>query len=308
MTYFPTSYLPRLQQAFRDQNLSISVQTDYVIVENSEKQTEDKIRNIVVNAGFCPLISPHRINNNFALTFSPFKIPECFEKSRPLTGKMIEVALDSNKQLCQEVQEILGVHISCIQSFGTYSAVPRDSTEFEKEAAISSAKPDGTYRYAHVFTNQEPFTIKWLMTPEVIFISVPTALWEQHGRRYFELYTPIKHTFWFGSTGDYFITLRPNNPACLADDFWKGSIENRILHWQKEIIEKLLFGLWIDHWDCIKGGMLQPARISTTLRVNYWYKNGPWHTMAEIMHPNIMGKDPDIFRNNSKRFKQNLMN
>ncbi len=60
----------RLQQDFIENSLSIDVKSDHIIVENSQNQAQEKVSKIVESAGFCPLISKNKINNNFAFTIT----------------------------------------------------------------------------------------------------------------------------------------------------------------------------------------------------------------------------------------------
>lgn len=70
------------RQAFNTNDLLINCQADHVIIENSQAHTEEKIREIIESVGFCPLISPSKINGNFAFTIVPYKIPDCFYKAQ----------------------------------------------------------------------------------------------------------------------------------------------------------------------------------------------------------------------------------
>jgi hypothetical protein len=82
MTYLTNGIQTRLQQAFIENNLSL--QSDYVIIENSQNQTEEKIRRLITSVSFCPLISSNKINGNFAFTIVPYKIPDFFlAKEKP---------------------------------------------------------------------------------------------------------------------------------------------------------------------------------------------------------------------------------
>ncbi len=78
MNYLASGIQQRLQQAFIYTDISLNVKSDHIVLENSQNQNEEKIRQIVESAGFCPLISKNKINNNFALTIVPYKIPEFF--------------------------------------------------------------------------------------------------------------------------------------------------------------------------------------------------------------------------------------
>ncbi len=79
MSYFPSATQARLQQAFATHSVDLEVREDLFVVQNSQKSTNDKIREIVESAGFCPFIFPTKIDRNFAFTLTPYKIPEFFE-------------------------------------------------------------------------------------------------------------------------------------------------------------------------------------------------------------------------------------
>lgn len=80
MTYFSSS-VQGLQHAFVENNMALSVKSDYIIAEDSQDCSKEKIQRIVESAGFCPLISQKRINKNFAFTVSPYKIPDFFNQT-----------------------------------------------------------------------------------------------------------------------------------------------------------------------------------------------------------------------------------
>jgi hypothetical protein len=79
MTYFSGVIRDRLQQAFIENNLKI--QTDFVIIENSQNLEEEKIKSIIISAGFCPIISSNKFDGNFAFTIAPYKKPDYFDES-----------------------------------------------------------------------------------------------------------------------------------------------------------------------------------------------------------------------------------
>ena len=77
MAYLSNGIYTRLQEAFVENNLKL--QSNYVIVENSQNQTEEKIRGLITSIGFYPLLSSNKINGNFVFTIFPYKIPSFFQ-------------------------------------------------------------------------------------------------------------------------------------------------------------------------------------------------------------------------------------
>ncbi len=80
MTYLSDGIQQRLQQAFISSDIALNVKSDHIILENSQNQTEEKIRQVIELAGFHPLISENKIDNNFVFTIEPYKIPASFVK------------------------------------------------------------------------------------------------------------------------------------------------------------------------------------------------------------------------------------
>jgi hypothetical protein len=78
MIYLSNGINESLRKAFNENNLLIKQKSDYVIVENSQDQTDEKIRRIISSVGFCPLISRNKINGNFVFTIVPYKTPDFF--------------------------------------------------------------------------------------------------------------------------------------------------------------------------------------------------------------------------------------
>lgn len=115
MTYLSSGAQGRLQQAFIENSLSIDVKSDHIVVENSENQAEEKVSKIVESAGFYPLISKNKIDNNFVLTIVPYKIPDFFAEKQaskipsdieaPLTLKKAE--RETNYLKSHEISELL---------------------------------------------------------------------------------------------------------------------------------------------------------------------------------------------------------
>jgi hypothetical protein len=87
-----------LQKAFLENNLSINIKPACIIVENSQNQKQEKIRQIIEMSGFCPLISSNKINKNFVFTIVPYKIPEFFLRSN--------FAIDNREHLRTIFQQI----------------------------------------------------------------------------------------------------------------------------------------------------------------------------------------------------------
>ena len=61
MTYISTNTQERLQQFFIKNAMTLSVQSDYIVVESSQAYTHQKIQEIIEKAGFCSLISNNKI-------------------------------------------------------------------------------------------------------------------------------------------------------------------------------------------------------------------------------------------------------
>ena len=53
MTYLASGIQERLQQAFFYTDISLNVKSGHIILENSQNQTEEKIRRIIESIGFC---------------------------------------------------------------------------------------------------------------------------------------------------------------------------------------------------------------------------------------------------------------
>ena len=265
----------KLQQAFADHNLYLKVEPNFFIIEKSENLTQDKIRAIVEKAQFYPIVSENKIDGKIAFTVSPCPVPTCFIK--PQLGRMEEQYVTHKEEKCADIERILGKKISTIQAYGTYSAIPRSSNESERKAASDSRGKDGNFRYAFIFENREPITIKWLMTPDVFIVSLPKTLFEQQGRAHFKWYSQPLESFWFCNKEDYSITLRGLTSEDLKTSFWKGSVEERKKTFQNDFIERNLFGNWLDHWDCMKGGMVQPYRLNFSYAKSNFQYNSPVH-------------------------------
>lgn len=82
MTYFSSGVQERLEHVFSKNKMILSVQSDYIIVEDSDACSKEKIQRIVESAGFCPLISQSKINKNFVFSVSPYKIPSFFTSNK----------------------------------------------------------------------------------------------------------------------------------------------------------------------------------------------------------------------------------
>lgn len=102
MTYLAAGIQHRLQQAFNSDNITLSVNAGFIIAENSQDQTEAKIRQIVENAGFCPLISANRLKNNFLFTVVPYRIPDFFRGSDLLQPSAITDQVKSTYRTSNE--------------------------------------------------------------------------------------------------------------------------------------------------------------------------------------------------------------
>lgn len=68
----------RLQQVFIENDLTINLESNHVVVENSEGLIE-KIRTIVKSIGFCPLLGKSEFNNNIIFTIASPEIPDFFK-------------------------------------------------------------------------------------------------------------------------------------------------------------------------------------------------------------------------------------
>lgn len=78
--------IPRLQQVFAVDKMILNVRSDHIVAEKSQKFTRNKIRTIVESAGFCPIVSYNKIDNNIAFTVVPFKMPDWF-RANPQDGQ-----------------------------------------------------------------------------------------------------------------------------------------------------------------------------------------------------------------------------
>ena len=75
---FSTTIYKTLQGAFQKHHLDIDKAANYFIAK-SEATTEERIAQIVADAGFFALISPHRINRKIVFTVAPFALPAFFQ-------------------------------------------------------------------------------------------------------------------------------------------------------------------------------------------------------------------------------------
>src|SRR5687768_6264528 len=79
MSFLSYGMQERLKSAFQQQNFSIILQSNHIIVENSQDQTDERIRKIIVESGFYPILSHNKINKNITFTIVPYEIPEFFK-------------------------------------------------------------------------------------------------------------------------------------------------------------------------------------------------------------------------------------
>lgn len=105
MTYLSNGLNDSLNKAFIENNLIINQQSDYVIIENSQDQTEEKIRQIISSVGFCPLISQNKINGNFAFTIVPYKIPDFFSVKKKVSQIPCDIHISQQLKINDESQE-----------------------------------------------------------------------------------------------------------------------------------------------------------------------------------------------------------
>lgn len=126
MTYFSGSMQGRLQQAFNENSMALSIKSDHIIAEDSQAYSKEKIQKIVESVGFCPLISQNKVNKNFVFIVSPYKIPDFFNQkdlenseiaeSNQLTPGILKT-LDKNEHLyftASEITELLTSHLFVI--------------------------------------------------------------------------------------------------------------------------------------------------------------------------------------------------
>ena len=81
MTYLSNGIHSRLQKAFAENHIDLDVKADHIVAKNSSDLTREKIREIILTAGFVPLISEKKIEKNFAFTIVPYRLPKLFRKA-----------------------------------------------------------------------------------------------------------------------------------------------------------------------------------------------------------------------------------
>lgn len=67
-----------LEAAFAQEHISMNVKSNYVVAENSQDCTEEKIAKIIQSVGFVPILSRNKITRNVVFTVVPYEIPEFF--------------------------------------------------------------------------------------------------------------------------------------------------------------------------------------------------------------------------------------
>jgi hypothetical protein len=70
-----TPIIPKsLQQVFRVNNMSLTAQSDHIVVENSSSRTDKEIKAIVASVGFSSVVEQDQVSKNFV--FRVFASPE----------------------------------------------------------------------------------------------------------------------------------------------------------------------------------------------------------------------------------------
>lgn len=75
---FVDNRMTRLEGVFSNRGLSISIKSEYIVVEKSRYEF-GAIINKIVGLDICTFISKNRINDNLVFTITPYKIPDFFE-------------------------------------------------------------------------------------------------------------------------------------------------------------------------------------------------------------------------------------
>jgi hypothetical protein len=116
MSLFSGTVQGRLQHAFAENQMALSVRPDHIIVEDSQAGSKEKVQKIVEAAGFCPLISQNKINNNFVFSVSPYIIPDFFNQSNLDNHQGVPCSLSSLRTgfgsyfTINQVRELLNPH------------------------------------------------------------------------------------------------------------------------------------------------------------------------------------------------------
>lgn len=80
MTYLSGGIQLRLEQVFSENNMTLNIRSNHIVVEDSCACTREKIQEIIESVDLCPLISENKIDRNFAFTVIPYKIPDFFKQ------------------------------------------------------------------------------------------------------------------------------------------------------------------------------------------------------------------------------------
>lgn len=80
MNCFSSDIQQILQQAFNESDLSIQMHVDHASVISVRNLTENKIRAIIHEVGFCPFITQGS-DGNFAFTVVPYALPDLFKQA-----------------------------------------------------------------------------------------------------------------------------------------------------------------------------------------------------------------------------------
>lgn len=96
MSFFNSVIQQTLRQIFNENELSIEVNVDYISVNSSKNQTEDKIRTIIEAKCFCPFIAQGS-DGNFVFTLVPYKLPDFFYKQ--MAEKLLPTSLSEQVKL-----------------------------------------------------------------------------------------------------------------------------------------------------------------------------------------------------------------
>lgn len=103
MTYLSSGIDERLGQVlFVENQLLPKWQGDHFVIEKSQDQMQEKIRQIIASVGFCPFISPNKINGNFVFTIVPYKIPDFFLEKQGISEFSDDIHIPSELKIAEE--------------------------------------------------------------------------------------------------------------------------------------------------------------------------------------------------------------
>jgi hypothetical protein len=84
-----------LNDKFVKHNLCVTETDHYMVVENSQNHTKEKIQKIIADAGYCALLSSNEIGN-FVFTVTPYAIPKSFQNFQNQSRKIVLLPSDED--------------------------------------------------------------------------------------------------------------------------------------------------------------------------------------------------------------------